>query len=104
MFLQDRGSNGSRSLEQSPEHARLRLRQGPAAQAWRSILQRLPKIDLHRHLEGSIRLSTLAEIARRHQIRLGSGPESAELEALIRFTASEPADFHRFLSRFQFLQ
>lgn len=104
MSLRDRESAGSRSLERSPERVRLRLRQGPAAQVWRSILQRLPKIDLHRHLEGSVRLSTLAEIARRHQIRLGSGPEPAELEALIRFTASEPADFHRFLSRFQFLR
>lgn len=104
MFVRDREIDEPRSLERFPERIRLRIRQGPAARVWRSILQRLPKVDLHRHLEGSIRLSTLADIARRHQIRLGSGPEPVELEALIRFTPSEPGDFHRFLSRFRFLR
>ncbi|MCS7251613.1 MAG: adenosine deaminase [Anaerolineae bacterium] len=79
----------------------MRLRHGPVAHAWRSLLYRLPKVDLHRHLEGSLRLSTLVEIARDHQIHLGL---DADLEALLRFTASEPASFQRFLSRFQLLR
>lgn len=82
----------------------MRLRRGPVMQAWRPLLHRLPKVDLHRHLEGSLRLSTLMEIARRHPIHLEFGMGTAELEPLIRFTASEPADFHRFLSRFQLLR
>ncbi|MCX7689507.1 adenosine deaminase [Thermoflexus sp.] len=82
----------------------MRLRRGPVAHAWRSLLHRLPKVDLHRHLEGSLRLSTLMEIARRHQIQFGLDIGAAELEPLIRFTVSEPADFHRFLSRFQLLR
>ncbi len=102
--MQSREDKGSRSLEQFPERLRMRLRRGPVAQAWRSLLHRLPKVDLHRHLEGSLRLSTLMEIARRHPIRLGLDLEAAELEPLIRFTVSEPADFHRFLSRFQLLR
>ncbi len=95
---------GSRAQEQFPERVRMRLRRGPVAQAWRSLLHRLPKVDLHRHLEGSLRLSTLMEIARRHQIHLGLGLEVAELEPLIRVTPSEPAGFHRFLSHFRFLR
>jgi len=31
---------------------------------------RLPKVDLHRHLEGSIRLSTLTEVGRQHGIEV----------------------------------
>ena len=34
----------------------------------RNILFNLPKIDLHRHLEGSLRLSTLSEIAHQHGV------------------------------------
>ncbi|HXF69697.1 MAG TPA: adenosine deaminase [Thermoflexus sp.] len=82
----------------------MRLRQGPVAHVWRALLHRLPKVDLHRHLEGSLRLSTLMEIARQHQIRLGLDPAARDLELFIRFTVSEPADFHRFLSRFKFLR
>ncbi len=95
---------GSRTIEQFPERMRIRLRRGPVAQAWRSLLHRLPKVDLHRHLEGSLRLSTLMEIARRHQIHLRLDLGAMELEPLIRFTVSEPANFHRFLSRFQLLR
>ncbi|HEY4722349.1 MAG TPA: hypothetical protein VII92_10905, partial [Anaerolineae bacterium] len=36
----------------------------------RQRLHNLPKVDLHRHLEGSLRLETLAEIAREHGIDL----------------------------------
>jgi adenosine deaminase len=88
----------------SPERDRMRLRHGPAARAWRTWLQRLPKVDLHRHLEGSLRLSTLLEIARRHKLPLGLDPTPATLEPLLRVTASEPADFQRFLARFQILR
>lgn len=102
--MRDRAARGPRWLERSPEHMRLRLSRGPAAQAWRSILQRLPKVDLHRHLEGSLRLSTLREILRRHSIRVGFEIAPEELEPLIRVTPDEPADFHRFLARFRLLR
>ena len=38
----------------------------------RTTLFNMPKIDLHRHLEGSLRLSTLAEIAHEHGVDLPS--------------------------------
>ncbi len=44
------------------------------------------------------------EIARRHRIRLGLDPAARDLEPFVRFTVSEPADFHRFLSRFRLLR
>ena len=34
----------------------------------RNMIFNLPKIDLHRHLEGSLRLSTLADIAHQHGV------------------------------------
>lgn len=62
----------------------------------------LPKIDLHRHLEGSLRLQTLVEIAREHDIDLpGFGIE--DLRPLVTVTDDKP-DFHRFLEKFELLR
>ncbi|HID65189.1 MAG TPA: hypothetical protein EYP49_20920, partial [Anaerolineae bacterium] len=68
----------------------------------RAQLHALPKVDLHRHLEGSLRLQTLAEIAQEHGIDL----PSYDIESLRPFatvTGEEP-DFHRFLQKFSFLR
>ncbi len=35
-------------------------------------LRALPKVELHRHLDGSVRLATMLAIARRHGLDLGS--------------------------------
>ena len=68
----------------------------------RAQLHALPKVDLHRHLEGSLRLQTLAEIAREHGIDL----PSYDIEYLRPFVtvANEEPDFHRFLEKFRLLQ
>ncbi len=68
----------------------------------RAQLQALPKVDLHRHLEGSLRLQTLAEIAMEHGIDL----PSYDIEALRPFVtvANEQPDFHRFLEKFRLLR
>jgi adenosine deaminase len=67
-----------------------------------SQLRALPKVDLHRHLEGSLRLQTLSEIALNHGIDL----PSYDIEYLRAFAtvADEQPDFHRFLERFRFLR
>ena len=44
----------------------------PAVTTLRTQLRALPKVDLHRHLEGSLRLQTLADIAQEHGIDLPS--------------------------------
>jgi adenosine deaminase len=68
----------------------------------RQVLFNLPKVDLHRHLEGSLRLSTLAEIAREHGVDLPSY-ELEELRPYVQIT-DDPADFHRFLEKFRLLR
>jgi adenosine deaminase len=68
----------------------------------RSVLHGLPKIDLHRHLEGSLRLETLAEIAREHGIDLPSY-DLDRLRPYVQIT-DDPPDFHRFLEKFQLLR
>jgi adenosine deaminase len=68
----------------------------------RAQLHALPKVDLHRHLEGSLRLQTLAEIAREHGIDLPSY-DIEYLRPFVTVTNDEP-DFHRFLEKFRLLQ
>ncbi len=68
----------------------------------RQTLQNLPKVDLHRHLEGSLRLSTLAEIACEHGVDLPSY-DIEELRPYVQVTTDEPPDFHAFLEKFNFL-
>ncbi len=79
------------------------MRNRPSSAAGlRAQLHALPKVDLHRHLEGSLRLQTLAEIAQEHGIDL----PSYDIEYLRRFatvTGEEP-DFHLFLEKFAFLR
>ena len=68
----------------------------------RRLLYALPKVDLHRHLEGSLRLETLAEIALEHGIDLPSY-NIEQLRPYVQFTDEEP-DFHRFLEKFKLLK
>jgi adenosine deaminase len=58
---------------------------------------RLPKVDLHRHLEGSIRLSTLLDLAKTHAIQL---PAGTPLETLVQVQPGDPRTPHNFLSKF----
>jgi adenosine deaminase len=51
----------------------------------RSTLRALPKAELHRHLDGSVRLETVAEIAARHNLDLGISA-GEELAAKARIT------------------
>ena len=74
----------------------------PTANDLRAELRALPKIDLHRHLEGSLRLQTLAEIAQEHGIDL-PGYAIEDLRPFATVTDEEP-DFQRFLEKFKFLR
>ncbi|MGC9522090.1 MAG: adenosine deaminase [Anaerolineae bacterium] len=62
----------------------------------------LPKIDLHRHLEGSLNLSTLVEVAEQHGIEL-PGYDVEHLRPLVQMTDDLP-DFQRFLAKFEVLR
>ena len=53
-----------------PSAARRGLPPPPPVEVTEELLKALPKADLHCHLDGSLRLSTLLEIAQREKIRL----------------------------------
>jgi adenosine deaminase len=62
---------------------------------------KLPKVDLHRHLEGSIRLSTLTEVGRMHGIEVIG---TDHLRPLVQMGEDEPYTFENFLSKFATLR
>jgi adenosine deaminase len=66
------------------------------------FFRNLPKVDLHRHLEGSLRLKTMQDIARAHGISVptSTGP----LSNLVRVQTSEPTTYQNFLAKFNTLR
>jgi len=64
--------------------------------------QGLPKVELHRHLEGSIRLETVAAIAQQYALDLPTDP--ARLRSLVQYTATSPRTAAHFLSKFNVLR
>src|SRR5512143_3292026 len=64
--------------------------------------QKLPKVELHRHLEGSLRLNTMLDIARKHDIPI---PEDAVgLSNLVQMQDDENFSFRTFLAKFDTLR
>jgi adenosine deaminase len=62
----------------------------------------LPKVELHRHLEGSLRLLTMLEIARTQGIIVPINTGS--LSNLVQVQKSEPSTYQNFLSKFTTLR
>jgi adenosine deaminase len=60
-----------------------------------------PKIDLHRHLEGSLRVATLREIARQYSLPL---PNGQDLAHLVQVQPDDPQTMANFLAKFQVLR
>jgi adenosine deaminase len=72
-------------------------------QQLREKAKRYPKVDLHRHLEGSIRFSTILDIATRERIPLPThDPE--ELRRYVQVNEKELPDYHSFLGKFRILR
>lgn len=63
--------------------------------------QALPKVDLHRHLEGSLRLSTMREVSRTLGLNL---PGTGRLRSMVEIQEEEPYTFQNFLSKFETLR
>jgi adenosine deaminase len=61
----------------------------------------LPKVELHRHLEGSVRLNTLIEVGRSHGLEM---METDNLRPLVQVGEDEPYTFENFLSKFATLR
>ncbi len=58
-----------------------------------------PKVELHRHLEGSLRLETMLDIARAHHMTL-----PVSLNKLVQVQEGEPRTFQNFLNKFHTLR
>ena len=65
------------------------------------MLKLLPKVDLHRHLEGSLRLQTLVETARNYDLDV---PKELELLRPYVQVTDEPPDAATFLAKFETLR
>jgi adenosine deaminase len=61
----------------------------------------LPKVELHRHLEGSLRVKSLADVSRHYELGMN---QTAELRSLVQILDGEPATVDNFLSKFSTLR
>jgi adenosine deaminase len=62
----------------------------------------MPKVDLHRHLEGSLRIATMLEIARQHGVTVPASIPS--LSGLVQVQDEDPLTFRNFLEKFKTLR
>ncbi|MBX3080213.1 MAG: adenosine deaminase [Anaerolineae bacterium] len=68
-----------------------------------ATLAALPKIELHRHLEGTLRLATLVDIARQYQLPMPAYDVEG-LRPYVQITAQSPHTIEHFLSKFDLLR
>lgn len=61
----------------------------------------MPKVELHRHLEGSLRLSTLVEIGQQYGMEV---EDEETLRPFVQMMPNEPRNSSRFLSKFHTLR
>ena len=69
----------------------------------RAFYRDLPKVDLHRHLEGSLRLSTIIEIARAKKFDLPHADRN-KIQKLVQIQNGEPHTSANFLTKFATLR
>lgn len=62
----------------------------------------LPKVELHRHLEGSLRLDTMVDIARQHGITIPA--DVLRLSDLVQVQEQDTYTFQNFLAKFNTLR
>ena len=66
------------------------------------MIESLPKVELHRHLEGAIRLPTLLELARGNGLAVPRDEET--LRAQVQVLPQDPLTWENFLSKFDTLR
>ena len=67
-----------------------------------STYRALPKVELHRHLEGSLRLDTMVEVAQQHGITIPA--DVLRLSTLVQVQEQDKFTFQNFLSKFNTLR
>lgn len=76
---------------------------GNPEQPNRGFFKALPKVELHRHLEGSLRLSTMIDLAKHHKLDLPY-QDVDTFRHLVQVVEGEPYTFQNFLSKFSTLR
>ena len=71
-------------------------------QLWQTLKQ-LPKVELHRHLEGAIRVETLVEVAEKYDIPMPAY-DIEMLRPYVEMTAEDLPDHAHFLAKFKVLR
>jgi adenosine deaminase len=61
----------------------------------------LPKVELHRHLEGSLRLTTLREVGQAYNLDI---PDADHFRQLVQVDQADPHTSQNFLSKFEVLR
>ena len=67
-----------------------------------NMYRALPKVELHRHLEGSLRLDTMLDIARQHGMTIPA--DVLRLSTLVQVQEEDKFTFQNFLSKFNTLR
>jgi adenosine deaminase len=67
-----------------------------------NIYKILPKVELHRHLEGSLRLQTMLDVAQAHGISLSDS--ILRLSDMVQVQDEDPLTFQNFLAKFNTLR
>jgi Adenosine deaminase len=60
------------------------------------FFKKMPKVDLHRHLEGSLRVETMLEVIQEHNLSL---PDRQELPSLVQIQPADALNSSTFLSK-----
>lgn len=69
----------------------------------RANIQAMPKIELHRHYEGSVRLSTLVDVARQYRLAVPNY-DADTLRPFVQVMPNDPRTSDVFLSKFHVLR
>lgn len=69
---------------------------GPYSRS-QTFYNNLPKVELHRHLEGSLRVKTMMEIVRAHNLDV---KDTGYLRPLVQVDHQDPYTFENFLAKF----
>ncbi|MCP4502656.1 MAG: adenosine deaminase [Deltaproteobacteria bacterium] len=73
---------GSSSSKEKKGVSAVKKRDATSTNVTRELLHRLPKTDLHCHLDGSLRLSSILEMAEQQQVELPASDEDSLAKAL----------------------
>src|SRR5512139_600002 len=90
------------SAREHPLHSLRSMSTAERVTASLNTYRALPKVELHRHLEGSLRLNTMLDIARQHGITVPA--DVLRLSNLVQIQEQDTFTFQNFLAKFNTLR